>query len=270
MAQIELFAEVIKLNSDRSYDRFSFLDDFSDSELDTSPGLILAGCDVTGPFAIGCRDTLTRFPEARYSGEGNDRCNHDAFAVDGNSQALYFIHIGDRELKRLPVDSTIALGPVERAATLTQDETEGANGMVVADNGDVYILVDTDNTKSILRITPDGTKTTEVDFMTRGAGTAAGVQRDLAIWRDGLRRPLHHRHRKQHTAVVEHPRADTHRVSRRSGLSRSALQRRLGRTDRAVGSPLDEVHRTIALDNFADPVNRHPGEFTGHGASFFC
>jgi sugar lactone lactonase YvrE len=168
---------LIRLESESSSELFLDLDDFFGSELDTSPGMILAGCDAEGPFSVGCRG-LIRFPEVSAG-----LYNNDAFAVDPNSQAMYFIHVDNMELQRLPVDSTVATGPVETVTGLTADETIGADGMVVADNGDVYILVDTDNTKSIVRVTPGGTKTTAFDFTTRGAGNAAGVQRDLAIWR---------------------------------------------------------------------------------------
>jgi len=186
MSHTELFTEAIKLEQDRSYGRFAFLDDVNGSELDTSPGLILAGCDAYGPFALGCRDTLARFTEATYTGVGEDACNNDAFAVDQASQDMYFIYDSDNMLKRLSLDSLVVQGPLQDVAQLSEAEADSSYGMVVAENGNIFILVDAASTKQILRITPGGTKTVEVDFATRGAGAAAGKQRDLALWRIGL------------------------------------------------------------------------------------
>jgi hypothetical protein len=71
---------------------------------------------------------------------------------------------------------------------LDLEECDGARGMVVdGADGAVYILVDyvgASTVKSILKVTAAGTKTTLVDFTTRGAGSAAGVQNDLAIDRE--------------------------------------------------------------------------------------
>jgi hypothetical protein len=53
-------------------------------------------------------------------------------------------------------------------------------------NGNVYILVDSDETKELLEVTPGGNVTVLYDFFDRGAGDAAGMQRDLAYdagWR---------------------------------------------------------------------------------------
>ncbi|MCH7549609.1 MAG: CHRD domain-containing protein, partial [Candidatus Krumholzibacteriota bacterium] len=140
-------------------------DAFPGVELDASPGAILMGCDQFGPFAVGCRDTLTRLGRV-YSGVGTDYCSDDAFAVDPVTQDLYFIYRGQNELRRLPmIDSLIVAGPFETVTGLTTEEVDGARGMVVNDDGgDIFILIDTDNTKSILRITPAGGKTVEVDF----------------------------------------------------------------------------------------------------------
>jgi hypothetical protein len=49
-----------------------------------------------------------------------------------------------------------------------------------ARDGNVYILVDSEDTKEILQVTPAGAVTVLYDFFDRGAGDAAGVQRDLA------------------------------------------------------------------------------------------
>jgi hypothetical protein len=78
---------------------------------------------------------------------------------------------------------------LQTVAVLTTEQARGARGMVCNDdNGDVYILVDTDTTKELLEVTPGGIVTQLYDFFSRGGGTAqeAGKQSDLAIRRPNL------------------------------------------------------------------------------------
>jgi len=56
-----------------------------------------------------------------------------------------------------------------------------------ARGGNVYILVDSDETKEIVQVTPAGAVSVLYDFFDRGAGDAAGVQRDLA-YDEGFKR----------------------------------------------------------------------------------
>ena len=181
-----IFDEVTILESDLSYRHFATLEDETASEVGMSPGAILMGVDRYGPFALGCRDTLSRFPaDALFTGDGLDRCNSDAMAVDPASEDLYFIYFGDNTLKRLPLDSLTVEGALETVTQLTSEEAEGARGIVVNDDdSNLFILVDAapaGTTKLILRVTPGGTKTVEYDFTSRGAGDAAGRQNDLAL-----------------------------------------------------------------------------------------
>lgn len=177
--------EILRVMPDRSYSHFATLDSYFGSEICTLPGAVLGGVDEYGPFTVGCRDTLTRYEDAVYTGTSPDAANNDAVAADPASGDLYFIYLADRSLYRLPLDGYTQTDPVEKVVTLEIDEAYGARGMVVDDNDNsVWILVDSDNgaTKSLVKVTPAGVKTTEVDFFTaRGAGDAAGVQRDLAI-----------------------------------------------------------------------------------------
>jgi len=59
--------------------------------------------------------------------------------------------------------------------------------MACGPDGTVYILVDSDDTKELLKVTADGSLTLLYDFFDRGEGDAAGVQRDLA-YDHGFRR----------------------------------------------------------------------------------
>lgn len=159
---------------------------FLGSEVTRSPRGILVGCDEFGPFAIGCRDTLGRWDEADY---GAGSCNNDAVAVEVDPQSpyyedIYFIYLADSTLRRLPIDSLAATGPTEVVTTLTQDEAVGANGMAVAADGTIYVLVDTDHTKVIVKVTPGGARSIEYDFFDRGPDPAPGIQNDLAIDRE--------------------------------------------------------------------------------------
>lgn len=174
--------EVIKLNTNITASHFGTLESDFGAEITYTPGGILVGCDEMGPFYFGCQDTLTRFSETLYEGTLEDRANHDAVAVDPNTEDIYFIYLPDATLRRLPVDSLVATGPVESITQLTADEAAGANGMVCAEDGTVYILVDTDGTKAILSVTSSGDKSVVYDFFDRGSGEAAGVQNDLALW----------------------------------------------------------------------------------------
>lgn len=182
VAWSKVFDEVMRVHPDGSVDHLSFLEDPFGSELATAPGAILVGCDAFGPFAVGCRDTLQRFAPALFSGSDSDACNRDAVAVDPNTEDIWFIYLGDNTLRRLPIDTLTVAGPVQTVATLTPDEAQGARGMVVNDDdGSVFVLVDTDSTRALLRITGTGTKTVAFDFFSRGPGDAAGRQRDLAL-----------------------------------------------------------------------------------------
>lgn len=174
--------EIIKLNPDGTYSHFASLDSYYGTEITTLPGGVLAGCDEFGPFTVGCRDTLTRYDDAVFSGEAPDAANNDAVACDPTSGDLYFIYLADRTLRRVPLNGYVEESPAEVVATLSIDEANGAKGMVVASDGSVYILVESTNTKEIAKVTADGTVSTAVDFFTaRGAGNAAGIQSDLAI-----------------------------------------------------------------------------------------
>jgi hypothetical protein len=175
--------EVVQIHPDGSSSHFASLDSYFGSEIALLPGGVLGGCDEFGPFTVGCRDTLTRYEDAMFLGEGADAANNDAVAVDPVSGDLYFIYLADRSLYRLPLDGYTQTGPVEKVATLEIDEAWGATGMVVDDNdGSVFILVESANTKGIVKVTSAGVKTTAVDFFARrGAGDLAGIQSDLAI-----------------------------------------------------------------------------------------
>jgi hypothetical protein len=190
--------EIAILDQGLSYRHFATLEDaLRGSEVSASPGAILMGTDGFGPFGVSCGDTLTRFAGAFYSGNGNDRCNDNAMAIDPATQDLYFIYLGDNKLWRLPLDSLTVEGVAEEITTLTPEEAEHARGMVFNDDGNVYILVDTEtprnagNTKLILRVTPAGVKTTLYDFYSRGPGAAAGWQSDLALESAGADRLLY-------------------------------------------------------------------------------
>ena len=183
--------ELAKVRRNKNTNYFSQLDSYDGGEITRSPAGVLVGCDERGPFVVGCRDTLTRFRkvEALYSGTLPDAANHDAVAVDMDPQSpnyedIYYIYLADNTLRRLPVDSLAATGQSEIVIPLTPDEAAGCKGMVYHQNRDfdrLFLLVDTDNTKAIIRITPAGVKTVEYDFFDRGSGTAAGIQNDLAI-----------------------------------------------------------------------------------------
>jgi hypothetical protein len=142
---------------------------------------VLGGVDEFGPFTVGCRDTLTRYDdEATFSGTLPDVANYDAVAYDANGNYLYFIDQPNRRLKRVPLDGYTQTAPTEEVVVLELDEALGAVGMVVTSNGTVYIVVETDDTKSIVSVAGT-TKTTVFDFFSRGAGNAAGIQDDAAL-----------------------------------------------------------------------------------------
>ncbi|HEX5131217.1 MAG TPA: hypothetical protein VFX92_01890 [Candidatus Krumholzibacteria bacterium] len=175
--------EIVEVTGGGTISHFATLDSFSGSEIDMLPGGVLAGCDEFGPFTVGCRDTLTRYDDAMFGGTAPDAANNDAMAVDPVSGDLYFIALPDRSLRRLPLDGYTQTGPVEEVVTLEIDEAYGAAGMVVDDNdGSVFILVESTDTRGIVKVTSAGVKTTASDFFVdRGAGPAAGIQSDLAI-----------------------------------------------------------------------------------------
>jgi len=156
-------------------------------ELSTNPSGLLVGCDANGPFVVGCHDSLTRYAEATYE---NHTVNSDALAVDPRRQTedplgedIYFIDKASSALKRLALDNlSVEARALETVASLSADEAASARGMVCdPEQGNVYILVDSDDTKEILEVTPAGTITVVCNFFDRGTGDAAGQQRDLAF-----------------------------------------------------------------------------------------
>jgi hypothetical protein len=198
VAKRSLRSEILKIDTFGNVTFFAHLDEdlpFTDlyAEIATNPSGLLVGCDAKGPFVVGCPDTLTRFAEATYPGYG---INSDAVAVDPRHQAddplgedIYFIDKTASNLMRLAMDS-LAVEPrgLETVASLTAQQATFARGMVCeAREGNVYILVDADETKEIVQVTPEGVVTVLYDFFDRGDGDAAGVQRDLA-YDEGFRR----------------------------------------------------------------------------------
>jgi hypothetical protein len=163
---------------------FATLESSFGSEIALTPNGVLIGCDEMGPFYVTCRDSVDRFDDAIFSGTGRDAANNDALACDPTNGDVYFIYKENRRLYRIPFDGTTA-GTKEEVTVLPIEESDGARGMVV-DGTDqaLYILVESSTVKSIVKVTPDGTKTTQYNFFDRGAGAAAGVQNDLAINRD--------------------------------------------------------------------------------------
>lgn len=172
---------LVKVGTDGSLTEFGILEDPNGAELATFPAGMVAGCDRMGPFVLQCDNSFVRFDGAYFpSGD----INNDAFAVDQQSGDIYFIDNSDSTVYQLPLDSLTVEGPIEAVAYLTDDQAGGARGMVCDDNGMVYLLVDTDNTKELLRIDPLAEPATSItvlfDFFSRGAGDLAGKQRDLA------------------------------------------------------------------------------------------
>ncbi|RLC07564.1 MAG: hypothetical protein DRI24_24675, partial [Deltaproteobacteria bacterium] len=156
-------------------------------ELATNPSGLVIGCDFKGPFVVGCRDSLVRFDEGTFVMGG---INNDALAVDPRRQAenelgedIYFIDTSTSQLLRLAVDSLAVESSrgLETVASLTDDQARYARGMVCDSDGIVYILVDSDDTKQLLKYLPGGAIEELYDFFDRGAGQAAGMQRDLAL-----------------------------------------------------------------------------------------
>ena len=198
VARRSLRSEILKIDTSGNVSFFAHLDEDLPptdvyAEITTNPSGLLVGCDAKGPFVVGCPDTLTRFTEATYPGAD---VNSDAVAVDPRRQAedplgedIYFIDKTGSNLMRLAMDS-LAVEPrgLETVATLSSDQAANARGMVCEpDGGDVYVLVDSEDTKQIVRITPAGAVTVLYDFFDRGPGSAAGIQRDLA-YDEGFKR----------------------------------------------------------------------------------
>jgi len=189
----DIFDEVVKIRPNKQADRFATLDTPFGGEITVTPSGVLVGCDIYGPFVVGCGDPLQRFDEATFSGDGADRANGDAVAVDINPtnawfEDIYYIDLSDYTLRRLPVDTLVAQGDPELVYQLTADQALGARGMECNNNGDVFILVDDDDDeKAILSITPTGSMTVEYDFFEGGTKTAAeaGMLSDLALRRGG-------------------------------------------------------------------------------------
>lgn len=172
--------EIAKIAPNGDDTHFATLDGILGTEITTIEGAVLAGCDEFGPFTVGCRDTLTRYSDAIFSGVGSDIANYDAVAYDSTGNYLYFIDREMRRLRRVPLDGYTQTDPTEEVVTLDPDEAAGAVGMVVHSDGAVYIVVESDATKSIVRASV-GVKETVFDFFSRGAGDAAGIQDDVAL-----------------------------------------------------------------------------------------
>ena len=186
IAVSELFDNIIHVAPDGTTSEFAPLGDFfgyfSAAEITIYADGLVAGCNNKGPFIVTCGDSLLRFPDVGAVYAGN--VNNDAVAADPITDDIYFIHNTQETLLRLPIDTLTATGPPEIVATLTSDEANGARGMVCDSNRMIYILVDTDNTKKIMKVSAiDGTKTLVFDFFSRGSGSPedAGIQRDLAL-----------------------------------------------------------------------------------------
>jgi hypothetical protein len=186
IAATELFDDVIKVAPDGTTSIFTSLGEFYGSftaaEITYYADGLLAGCNNMGPFIVACQDSVLRFPEVGAVYDGG--VNNDAVAADPVTDDIYFIHNSQETLLRLPIDTLTATGPPEIVATLTTDEAIGARGMVCDSDRMIYILIDTDNTKKIMKVSAlDGTKELVFDFFTRGTGSEedAGIQRDLAL-----------------------------------------------------------------------------------------
>jgi hypothetical protein len=189
LARRLFFPEIVKIDVNGLLSQFARLDisTIDDKvEIAANPSGLLVGVDLKGPFVVGCQDPIRRFSEASYT----DEINNDALAVDPRRQSqdilgedIYFIHKTDRQLYRLAMDSLsveTARG-LESVTPLSSEQATWARGMVCDNDGNVYILVDSDNTKELLQVTPAGGLSVLVDFFVqRGAGDAAGIQRDLA------------------------------------------------------------------------------------------
>jgi len=174
--------EIVRIEVDGSQTHFATLETFFGAEIAMTPEGILVGCDEFGPFAVTCRDTLTRFEGTLHDGNYPDAANNDAVAVDPSTGDLYYISLLNRRLWRVPLDANQLAGAPVDVLTLPREEADNANGMVVdGTDGSVYILIDGPTIKSILKVTSAGVLTTEYDFFARGAGDAAGQQSDLAI-----------------------------------------------------------------------------------------
>lgn len=171
---------LVKVGTDGSVTEFGILEDPFGAELATFPAGLVAGCDRMGPFVLQCDHSFVRFDAAYYPAGG---INNDAFAVNQTTHDMYFIDNSDSTVYRLPLDSLTVEGPVEPVAYLATDQAEGARGMACDDNGTIYLLVDTDDTKELVEIDPladpVSAATVLFDFFSRGAGDLSGKQRDL-------------------------------------------------------------------------------------------
>jgi len=191
--------DIVKVSSGGSVSLWVTTGQF-DAEITMNPYGLLVGCDQTGPFVVGCRDTLQRFTEASYFSGIND----DAVAVDPRRQSanalgedIYFIDKDKKTLERLPLNNLqVEAGGLVTVTALTTAEANRASGMVCDNNGTVFILVDadtaeTDPMKALVQVLPNGTKSIAYDFYDRVGGgeplLKAGKQRDLAINTDTQR-----------------------------------------------------------------------------------
>ncbi|MEE9271633.1 MAG: hypothetical protein V3V49_15405, partial [Candidatus Krumholzibacteria bacterium] len=82
----QVFPELLKIDTGGNVTKFASLEasaGLDAVEITTNPTGLLIGVDMKGPFAVGCRDVLTRFPVATYI----DGVNTDAVAVDPRLQS---------------------------------------------------------------------------------------------------------------------------------------------------------------------------------------
>ncbi len=191
VARRALKSEILKVSTTGEATAFARLDEGLPptdlySEIAMNPSGLLVGCDAKGPFIVACGDSLTRFEEATFPAA---TINSDAMAVDPRRQwedplgeDIYFIDESTSELKRLAMDSlSVETRGLETVASLPSDEAPFARGMACEPSeGKVYILIDSDTRKKVLEVAPGGAVDTVFNFiLERGAGDAAGMQRDL-------------------------------------------------------------------------------------------
>jgi len=199
VARLALQSEIVKIDPSGNVTHFAALEEILPEpdpavEIATNPSGLLIGCDVVGPFIVGCREELTRIDEATFLSGG---VNNDALAVDPRRQSedplgedIYFIYKPESALLRLPMDSLNVESGYDQpvlVASLTADQANYARGMVCSEfDGTIFVLVDSEDTKQLLSVTPTvmGVSTAEVlvDFsVDLGPYQEAGMMRDLAI-----------------------------------------------------------------------------------------
>ncbi|UCH84123.1 MAG: hypothetical protein JSW50_00085, partial [Candidatus Latescibacterota bacterium] len=194
VARLALESEIVKIDLGGDVTHFALLQEILPEpdpavEIATNPSGLLVGCDVMGPFLVGCREQITRLDGATFPTGG---VNNDALAVDQRRHSedplgedIYFIYKPQSALLRLPMDSlTNVGGESEFVASLTAEQAKYARGMVCSEDGTIFILVDSDDTKQLLSVSPSPPSTVEVlvDFLVeRGPYQEPGTMRDLAI-----------------------------------------------------------------------------------------